>query len=129
MKTKVQIVEEMLDILDSPEHWCKHQLERQDNFSAPKQRCILGALNMAHSGTSSFHFFDGDDASANALAVRHTMDKLAVEDGYVSAFTAPAMLGSGAHAVAFNNAPETEFEDIRLFLKKTLVELELEDAR
>lgn len=115
--TKAEIVEGMLSVLDSPEHWCKHRL-----FDHHQAHCLLGALNRTICG-SSLDGWTWYETNTAGKAVLVEMDKLAIERGY-KACGYGDLLGRGAHVVAFNNAVEIEYEDVRLFLKEVLVRVE-----
>lgn len=118
---KAEIVEEMLGILDSPEKWCKFLLTNTTEDGV-EQFCLMGALNKVVYNHAYMVMESADmKRVSEGMQLVDKMDELAIEKGYVarwSGITAP--LGSGAHAVDFNNAVETEYEDLRLFLKETL---------
>ena len=116
-----EIVEAMLDVLNSPEVWCKFLLYNTTEDGV-QQHCLMGAMNKVMYGNpvTVSHPID-TDALASGMYLVHKMDELAIEKGYQEVWGClRAPVGTGAHAVLFNNAVETEYEDLRLFLKETL---------
>ena len=104
----------MLGKLNSPEKWCKFELANYEG--GVESMCLMGALNKACTG-SPFNwiiFYGGDDHDVAASLVRE-MDRLAKEKGYGG-----HLVRLSEATVYFNNAPETEYEDVRLFLKEVL---------
>ena len=103
---KAEIIEGMLDLVDSPDKWCKHVLSRTDE-NGVEQFCLLGAMMRVRTG--EYYRWTEDMAPVITL-----FNEIAGELGYEDEYW-------DSPAVQFNNAPETEYEDLRLFLKEALV--------
>jgi len=101
--TKTEIIDGMLDLLNGPEKWCKHILKRVDE-NGQASYCLLGAL-MHVTNDNPYVWSHGLDEMVDLF------DHLATEKGYQwGPLNRPC--------VEFNNANETEYEDLRLFLKE-----------
>lgn len=102
--THAEIVEGMLTILNGPDSWCKGVLHDSEG-----RHCLLGALHVVMK-------CDYWTYSDELLPLLNVMDGIAREKGYQATYP-----GHGGPTVEFNNARETEYEDVRLFLKEVLV--------
>jgi len=101
--TKAEIIEGMLNLVNGPEKWCKYTL--YETVNEVERYCLLGALMKVTSG-------DALRWSVEVDGMIDLFDDLAVTKGYGKTYERPS--------VEFNNAPETEYEDLRLFLKEAL---------
>lgn len=112
--TKTEIIEGMLDLLNSPERWVKNFLSARGP-GGKESYCLLGAMFQVATGKACWSTTYRREDVADAI---RALGVLAHEKGYVSEYH----YSDAAHSVAmFNNAVETEYEDIRLFLKEALV--------
>lgn len=114
MKTVAELIEGVLDMLNSPDKWCKERLHRTTDEG--EQYCLLGALNMVAVGES----YCWQSPTDEHRSVLQLFDELAKEKGYAPPWGEGRKIGSAEYLVQFNNAPETEYEDLRLFLKEAL---------
>lgn len=101
--TAAEIIEGMLDILNGPDRWCKNILNDGQAY------CLVGALNKVTTGTWCWAL----ERSEGHRQVVEILDDLARERGF-------SHDGDYYGIVEFNNAAETEYEDIRMFLKEAL---------
>ncbi len=105
--TDLEVVQEMLSILDTPEHWCQGRLYDYER----EAYCLMGALNKACFNDWRWHY------STQSEHIRYILNDLSrgkdLGDYYDS--EDPEYL-----AVEFNNAPSTTFEDVKLMLEEAL---------
>ena len=111
MKTVANVIEEMLEMLNGPEAWCKHYLHSPDH----KQHCLVGALNVATLGSPCYGYGTEHDVRVLWNSAIELLSDVANDTGF-----SPEGHGGVYNVVAFNNHPSTEYEDIRLFLKEAL---------
>ena len=109
-KTKVEILEGTLDLLNSPERWAKGVLHC-GTPNTGEAWCLIGAINQVAFGIWTWV----SNTTPEYGELVSLLDAMAKERGYLTSYTCPA---NGI--VYFNNAPETEYEDVRLFLKEAL---------
>lgn len=92
---EIEICDQLLDLLATPDQWCKGALEKD------AAHCIYGGLNMVNHGSASWD----DDYKP---AVRR------VEMALIESAQTPNSTGTGLSfsLVLFNNAPETKHADV-----------------
>lgn len=117
MKTKTEIIEGMIDLLDTPEHWCKDLLKEGDAY------CLLGALFMSATGDYQYPFDVIAEPNNPVTSIANQMSRMAADRGASGHY-----LPFGAVA-AYNNAHDTTHEDIVLFLKEALYDVQADEAR
>ena len=110
--TKAEIVERMLEELNSPEKWCKFVLNQA--VDGVESMCLMGALNKVVNGDpGSWCIHNTNDPVIDSLV--REMDAVACQKN--PSIDSPML----SHpTVCFNNNPKTEYEDMRLFLKEVL---------
>lgn len=114
--TDAEAIEGVLGLLNGPEKWCKWRSSSIDN-NGNKSYCLGGALSQVLYGKSSIWGYRIEDhgyvRDPQWFSLAEKMDANVRDQGYEG-------FGVGEAFVQFNNAPEIEYEDIRMLLKEVL---------
>lgn len=106
------VIERMLDLLDSEEAWVKNQAHAVTNGKS--RWCLIGAQGQAQ---------------VDLGLQSHTLDEnrrsvMAAISNYLNTQVVEATEGRHTSMPSFNDASETDFEDVRLWLKTALHKLD-----
>ena len=112
--TEAEVIEGMLELLNSPERWCKDLLydTHADSY------CLMGAMHKVMTGRHQWPQFRyvADEPERKVYKEVIGLIAAAIPDSDVSG-------GYDDHEcdiVQFNNDRRTEYEDVRLVLKEAL---------
>jgi hypothetical protein len=107
------VVERMLALLPSEEAWVKNTAHRVTD-DGKSQWCLIGAMGQAQSDLG----LQAHDLDENRRRV------LAAISNYLNALVTETSEGRYTSMPSFNDASETDYEDVRLWLKTALHKLD-----